>query len=99
VEQVSDSRWYWNQPHYLVKWKGFGLEHYSWESVVDMSTPELVADFRRRQLRRPQTNPAPGFRRNSVPKMTLFLNKFFKSFHFVKLSRFFWLFQFPPPPS
>jgi len=33
VEEVLDSRWHWRRFQFLIKWKGFGREHNSWEAV------------------------------------------------------------------
>jgi len=34
VEEILDSYWHWRRFQYLVKWKGYGREHNSWESAV-----------------------------------------------------------------
>jgi len=34
VEEILDSRWHWRRFQYLIKWKGYGHEHNSWESAV-----------------------------------------------------------------
>jgi len=45
VEEILDSRWHWKRFQYLIKWKGYGHEHNSWESTPEVSTPELTAEF------------------------------------------------------
>jgi len=48
VEEILDSRWHWRRFQYLIKWKGYGHEHNSWESVSEVSAPELTAEFHRK---------------------------------------------------
>jgi len=50
VEEILDSRWHWRRFQYLIKWKGYGHEHNSWESASEVSTPELTAEFYRKHL-------------------------------------------------
>jgi len=45
VEEILDSRWHWRRFQYLIKWKGYGCKHNSWESASEVSTPELTAEF------------------------------------------------------
>jgi len=45
VEEILDSHWYWRRFQYLIKWKGYGCEHNSWESTSEVSAPELTAEF------------------------------------------------------
>jgi len=45
VEEILDSRWYQRRFQYLIKWKGYGCEHNSWESASKVSAPELIAEF------------------------------------------------------
>jgi len=33
VEEILDSRWYQRRFQYLIKWKGYGCKHNSWESA------------------------------------------------------------------
>jgi len=42
VEEILNSRWHRRRFQYLVKWKGYGCEHNSWESASEVSAPELV---------------------------------------------------------
>jgi len=48
VEEILDSRWHWRRFQYLIKWKGYGREHNSWESASEVSAPELTAEFHRK---------------------------------------------------
>jgi len=45
VEKILDSCWHWRRFQYLIKWKGYGYEHNSWESASEVSAPELTAEF------------------------------------------------------
>ena len=48
VEEVLDSRRYgrWRKLQYLVRWKGWGPEHDSWEAAEDLTNaPDLVKKF------------------------------------------------------
>jgi len=48
VEEILDSRWHQRRFQYLIKWKGYGREHNSWESASEVSAPELTAEFHRK---------------------------------------------------
>jgi len=48
VEEILNSCWYWRRFQYLIKWKGYGREHNSWESTSEVSTPELTVEFYRK---------------------------------------------------
>jgi len=48
VEEILDSRWHQRRFQYLVKWKGYGREHNSWESAPEVFAPELIAEFHRK---------------------------------------------------
>ena len=48
VEEILDSRWHWRRFQYLIKWKGYGCEHNSWESASEVFAPELTAEFHRK---------------------------------------------------
>jgi len=50
VEEILDSHWHWRRFQYLIKWKGYGHEHNSWESASEVSAPELTAEFYRKYL-------------------------------------------------
>jgi len=45
VEEILNSRWHWRRFQYLIKWKGYGHEHNSWESASEVSAPELTVEF------------------------------------------------------
>jgi len=47
VEEILDSCWHRRRFQYLIKWKGYGREHNSWESTSEVSAPELTAEFHR----------------------------------------------------
>jgi len=51
VEEILDSRWHWRRFQYLIKWKGYGRKHNSWESASEVSTPELTAEFHHKHPR------------------------------------------------
>jgi len=51
VEEILDSRWHRRQFQYLIKWKGYGREHNSWESASKVFAPELTAEFHRKHPR------------------------------------------------
>ena len=48
VEEILDSRWHWRRFQYLIKWKGYGCKHNSWESASEVSALELTAEFHRK---------------------------------------------------
>ena len=54
VEEILDSRWHQRRFQYLIKWKGYGCEHNSWESASKVSAPELTAEFHRNHPRAPR---------------------------------------------
>lgn len=45
VEQILNSRVFRRQFQYLVKWKGYGAEHNSWEKAADVHAPELIQEY------------------------------------------------------
>ena len=45
VEEILDSRLLRKKLKFLVKWKGYGREHNSWEDAADVFAPELVKAF------------------------------------------------------
>jgi len=69
VEQVLNSRTHRNRLQYLIKWKGFGLEHNSWEAASDVFAPDLVAEFHRHHPGAPRRIRACMF--NSIPFRSL----------------------------
>jgi len=54
VEEILDSRWHRRRFQYLVKWKGYGREHNSWESTSKVFAPELTAEFHRKHSGAPR---------------------------------------------
>jgi len=48
IEEILDSRWHRRRFQYLIKWKGYGCEHNSWESTSKVSALELTAEFHRK---------------------------------------------------
>jgi len=48
VEKILDSRWHRRRFQYLIKWKGYGREHNSWESASEVSAPALIVEFHRK---------------------------------------------------
>ena len=40
VEEILNSCWHRRRFQYLVKWKGYGREHNSWESTSEVSAPD-----------------------------------------------------------
>jgi len=54
VKEILDSRWHWRRFQYLIKWKGYGREHNSWESASEVSAPELTVEFHRKHPRAPR---------------------------------------------
>jgi len=54
VEEILDSHWHQRRFQYLIKWKGYGREHNSWESASKVSTPELTAEFYHKHPRAPR---------------------------------------------
>jgi len=48
VEEILNSRWHRRRFQYLIKWKGCGREHNSWESASKVFAPELTAEFHRK---------------------------------------------------
>jgi len=45
IEEILNSRWHQRRFQYLIKWKGYGREHNSWESASEVSALELTAEF------------------------------------------------------
>jgi len=54
VEEILDSRWHRRRFQYLIKWKGYGREHNSWESASEVSAPELTVEFHHKHSRAPR---------------------------------------------
>jgi len=47
VDKIVRYRLHRGKPQYLVHWKGYGDHENSWVPAVDLSCPELLADFHR----------------------------------------------------
>ena len=47
VEEILDSKVINRKLRYLVKWKGFGIEHNTWEPWDYVHAPDLIAEFYR----------------------------------------------------
>ena len=47
VEEILDSKMINRKLWYLVKWKGFGIEHNIWEPWDYVHAPDLIAEFYR----------------------------------------------------
>jgi len=45
VEEILDSHWHRRRFQFLVKWKGYGREHNSWEAVSNVSAPNLIVEY------------------------------------------------------
>jgi len=54
VEEILDSHWHRRQFQYLIKWKGYGREHNSWESASEVFAPELTVEFHCKHPRAPR---------------------------------------------
>ena len=54
VEEILDSRWHCRRFQYLIKWKGYGHEHNSWEFASEVFVPELTAEFYHKHPRAPR---------------------------------------------
>jgi len=54
VKEILNSRWHQRRFQYLIKWKGYGREHNSWESTSEVFAPELTAEFHRKHPRAPR---------------------------------------------
>ncbi|KAF9815633.1 hypothetical protein IEO21_04423 [Rhodonia placenta] len=55
VERIKDSRIFWRQLQYLVKWKGYNDSHTSWEPARNVANaPALIANFHRKNPNAPR---------------------------------------------
>jgi hypothetical protein len=45
VEEILDSRLFWNKLQYLVAWKGYGYEENTWANAEDVNAEELIQEF------------------------------------------------------
>jgi len=51
AKEILDSHWHQRRFQYLIKWKGYGRKHNSWESASEVFAPELTAEFYRKHPR------------------------------------------------
>jgi hypothetical protein len=62
VEKVLDSRFYWRQLQYLVKWKGYDSGHNLWEPAGNLdNAKDLVQEFHQRNPAAPRKISAALF--------------------------------------
>jgi len=54
MEEILNSHWHQRRFQYLIKWKGYGREHNSWESTSEVFAPELTAEFYHKHPRAPR---------------------------------------------
>jgi len=54
IEEILNSHWHQRRFQYLIKWKGYGYEHNSWESASKVSAPELITEFHHKHPRAPR---------------------------------------------
>src|SRR6266571_8888740 len=45
VDQIMNTRRYWNQTQFLIKWKGYSDAHNSWEPEKNLNATELVKEY------------------------------------------------------
>jgi hypothetical protein len=45
VEEILDSRLFWNKLQYLVAWKGYGYEQNTWANAEDVNAEKLTQEF------------------------------------------------------
>ncbi len=51
VEQIVNTRRYWNQTQFLIKWKGYFDAHNSWEPEKNLNATEIVGEYYKRNPR------------------------------------------------
>ncbi len=45
IDQIVNTRCYWNQTQFLIKWKGYSNAHNSWELEKNLNATELVEEY------------------------------------------------------
>jgi hypothetical protein len=69
-ETILDSRMHYRKLQYLVRWKGYGSEHNSWEPADNLANaPELIAEFHR-------TNPSAPRRLSAASIQSLMFRRY-----------------------
>jgi len=69
VERILDQRRVRNQEQYLVKWEGYEHVDNSWEPIANLSCPELLDQFHRRNPTIPRTKATEqGRKRRQSPR-------------------------------
>ena len=48
VERILNSRMFQRWLQYLIKWKGYGTEHNSWEYASNVHAPDLIKEYYQR---------------------------------------------------
>ena len=54
VERIMNSRFWYRKLQFLVAWKGYGREEWSWVDEKDIHAPELIAEFYRKNSGTPR---------------------------------------------
>ena len=69
VEEIVDSRIYYNRLQYLVKWLGYDHYDNSWQSPEDVQhAKELVAEFHQKYPSKPKEPPSRSTRKQNMAK-------------------------------
>ncbi len=73
VERIMNTRRYWNQTQFLIKWKGYSDAHNSWEPEKNLSATELVEEYYKRNPRSAGVEEWIKRREISVHSVTTYL--------------------------
>jgi hypothetical protein len=65
VEEILDSKMFRGWLRFLIKWKGYGREHNSWEYAMEVHARKQVADFYQKHPAAPRHIRAATF--SSIP--------------------------------
>jgi len=65
VEEILDSKMFRGRLRFKIKWEGYGPDHNTWEYAAEVHSPELVAEFYRKNPGAPRHIRASSFR--SIP--------------------------------